>query len=509
MITQYKVNSTNNITDPKVVFDPKFKKTEVAKAWKPQNDESPVNENVDYTKIDGYKVPIIKINTQVIANDDIVMMRINYCGFKPTVELILKAANYLDLEIPGMPNRMTIVMLPPVDGTYKKISLDFYITSIKDMGHNKRYTGEMILLPLEKTYTRFIKSDGEKFLNTYQLISTIAKESELGFACTENCANVNDSRIRLVRGQNMQEVIKEHIQFAGVDDNSIFDCWLDVYGYIVLVNVSWVLNRSTKIDELAMKKLVGMNIYDAQASEQNAIEYEGDTFRTFTNCKINAEKTHNYISNYNWDINNAMIKINGTENSYYTLGSKTSGSSNSIDILNTNITENSIDGTNYKSSYLFQKAKFLGTEMANVDDGNYPTIFQQKRRDNYMSKINAKKMVVKLKDFNIGLERGMLINISIWQYDRENKSMIISNIENLKENGDTSVISNINFTDVETLLNDTSIGIPDFAASGIYYIDGIEYIYDTKEGKIYQILHLIRQSRFANYLNMSSLPKIN
>ena len=60
----------------------------------------------------------------------------------------------------------------------------------------------------------------------------------------------------------------------------------------------------------------------------------------------------------------------------------------------------------------------------------------------------------------------------------------------------------------EKLLEDSSIGVPNLELSGIYYVDGIEYIYNGND-KIEQYLYLIKHTGTANsYLNYSSLPKL-
>ena len=88
---EYKLLELTNETDPKVIFDPTFTKTTVAKEWVPADKTekgatdaavaSPVEEN---TRIDGVLIPIIKINSIVVPNADIQYMMFDYTGFKPT-----------------------------------------------------------------------------------------------------------------------------------------------------------------------------------------------------------------------------------------------------------------------------------------------------------------------------------------------------------------------------------------------------------------------------------------
>ena len=153
-------------------------------------------------------------------------MKLFYTGFKPTIEIIVNTGKLQVIDTPGMVNKITIVMIPPEDGTYKKISLDFYITSMQPIGNRTRYTGEYFLPALESKSVRVLKQDGNNKLSTYQLLETIANECQLGFAATKSCEDIADTKIRLVKSQNLQEVINEHLRFSGLDDNSIFIAWI-------------------------------------------------------------------------------------------------------------------------------------------------------------------------------------------------------------------------------------------------------------------------------------------
>ena len=72
-----KVSENTNETDPKVVFDPKFEKSVVAKLWTPQDENAKTSGTIgnasapkeEDTRIDAIYVPLIKINSIVIPND--------------------------------------------------------------------------------------------------------------------------------------------------------------------------------------------------------------------------------------------------------------------------------------------------------------------------------------------------------------------------------------------------------------------------------------------------------
>lgn len=506
--------NTNN-TDPVVIFDPKFQKTKVAKIWEP---EDPGKENQpgvnfptpqsDLTTICGVEIPIIKINSQIINELDIIYVKLNYTGFKPSLEIILRSANYLRLETPGMANKVTLIIVPAADGVYKTISIDFYIVSMQEYQGKVRYYCDYFFPDLEKKYTKSLKSGGNNSLSTYQLLESIAKECKMGFASTEKCKDVSDNKIRLLRNQNYQEVISEHLKFSGIDDNSIFDSWIDLYGYIVMCNISWVLNSSVNVNELSIKMLSGINLYSKEDFKENNIQYGDDTFRTFTNWKGKPNKDNGNIENYEWIINNSYIKINGTDNIYYTVSPISNGGTNNIVSENIKIEENSTDGYNFKNAYTFQKSSFIGTEMGNKEDGNTPVLYQEKRRNAYLAKLDSRKLKITLKDINLGLNRGTLINVNIFEYDRQTKAEMMRLSANLKSGGNQTTSDKLDISEYESILNDNTIGVPNLSISGIYFIDGMEIVFDSKKNKYIQSLILIRKSEFNSYLNMSSLPKL-
>lgn len=510
-----KLAESTNKTDPIVVFDPKYQKTKVARIWEPEDPGKEGKPGVEFstpesdpTTVHGVEIPIIKINSQVINEMDILYVKLVYTGFKPSLEIILRSANYLRLETPGMANKVTVVIVPAASGTYKTISIDFYIVSMQEYQGKTRYFCDYFFPDLEKKFTKSIKSDGNNSLTTYQLLESIAKECKLGFASTEKCKDVSDNKIRLLRNQNYQEAIIEHLKFSGIDNNSIFDAWIDLYGYIVMCNVSWVLSSSVSANELSIKMLSGINLYSNEDFKQNNIEYGDDTFRTFTNWKGKPGKDNGNIETYEWIINNNYIKINGTDNVYYTVSPISNGGYNNIVSENIKIEENSTDGANFKSAYTFQKSSFIGTEMGNSQDGNTPVLYQEKRRNAYLAKIDARKLKITLKDINLGLNRGTLINVNIFEYDRQTKGEMIRLSANLKTGGNQSTNEKIDTSEYEKIINDNTIGVPNLSISGIYFIDGMEIIFDSKKNKYIQSLILIRQSEFNSYLNMSSLPKL-
>jgi hypothetical protein len=57
--------------------------------------------------------------------------------------------------------------------------------------------------------------------------------------------------------ENFKEFIDRQIKISGLDEDSIFDVWIDLYRYITMVNVSWVLTEDIDVNHLAINAVVG------------------------------------------------------------------------------------------------------------------------------------------------------------------------------------------------------------------------------------------------------------
>lgn len=525
MATQeQKIADVTNVTDPIVIFDPTFERTTVAVSYVPGDGEDPekpddptgMTPGEDRTKVSGIRYPIIKIDNFVIPETSIQYMKLDFNEFLPNIELKIINDQIAQQITPGLVNKITVVLVPPADGTYRKISIDFYTTSIMEEKGSKVFFGDFFYPDLNKKYTKAIKNNGTSLLNTYELLEAIAKECKLGFASTDQCKQIADKRGRLTKSQTYIEVINEHIKFGGLDNNSYFTTWIDVYGNIVLVNLSWVLSHIVKSNELSIKSLKGVNITDnTTLKTSETIQYGDETFRTLTNWKLGNDNVNNRLATYEVIIDNDIAKYNGTDNVYYVVNHISGEGSNGILSENIKIEDESADGQNFKDVYTFQESKYLGVEVANPADGNTPVLFQEYRRNAFLAKNLIRKLKVTLSDINFGLQRGALVNINIFEYDKTLKAKMIENADNIKLEGDQSTSASGSLEDEnspithEELLNDDSFGIPNLLLSGIYYIIGINYIYERN--KLYQELFLIKQQQntSSSYFNYSSVPKIS
>lgn len=520
---QYNLTPPINYTDPNIIIlDGGVPHSPVKKYYVPsdsktlEDGELPIRTEVnmgesDKIKSDGSEIPIIKINSFVIPESDIISVKFHYTDVKPSCEVQIKKQDYLKLENIGMANKLTVIILPPVDNGSKKIAVDFYITNIQEFSTSVRYSGEYFfpILVNERT-TRTIKLEGTKSpLTTFELFKEIALETGMGYVVTKFVEEIIDPKIRLSMNQTRLEVLNQHIKFGGLDDQSFFKFWVDVYGYLVVCNMSWIFAEAVNIDKLAINQLSGFNNLDTNNLPDKTVDFAGSTFRTFTNWKTNNPTgEHNRILSYEWIVDNYKLKTHGTENTFYAINHVINGGNNGIASLNTSVQENSLDGEAGKSIYTFPINKYIGVELGLNVDGNTPVLFQEKQRDAFFTRLNAKKLKVTLEYMNVHLEKGVLINLNIFEYERDTKIKMYRNSANLKDGGDLGTDAAVNEEIISEIANNDEIGVPNLSLSGIYFVDGIEYIYDVNNSqKFKQILYLIKHSKHVSYLNTASAPK--
>lgn len=510
-------HDNKNFTDPEIVFDRKFEYSNIVLPFSEQNpadNEKPTlngnpSSGQEQQRVDGIFTPILKVNNLVIKPSSIIRLELETNSFLPTITVELASSDAIRYDTPGMISNITLIILPPIDGAYKKISIDFHIDSSSDFGDSIVYNGTCYFPGLSNRTTKSVKNDSGNKLTTYELIETIAKECQLGFACTDKCKDVSDTKVRLTRNQTYVDMIKQHIGFGGIDNNSIFESWLDFRGNIVLINKAWVMSTPIEPEDLDIKVLSGYNVTDATVDPgQDAIRFEEQT-RTFTNQKVKPIKDNMNIAEFEQEVNNSLISFIGNNNNYYVVNHLTNGGDNGIATENMCITEDSLDGENFKDAYQYPENKFIGVELAIEADGNTPVLMQEKRVTTANAKWDSRKLSVKLSDINFGIERGMLINVVLMEYSSEGKRMILNNLSNLDGNAEVQNTEKIEFTpeEMQEIISNEAVGIPNVVLSGVYYIDSMKFSYE--DNVLTQSLSLIRKSKIQNLFNHSSLTKIS
>lgn len=543
MNEEFKPVNPINDTDPIVRHDPIIDKNNITTKYQPQNsNENPngINESVEMTSIDGIQYPLININNINISPEQIKYMNIDYRGIIPTINLILyDPRNILkNISTPSINNRITVVMLPEINGAYRSISIDFYITDYNATTNNIiTYSGKLLCLPLEQEITGQIKYPGcnnsrkktnisgevsetsmtscnispQSKPNTWEYLHEIATTVGLGFASTHQCREIQDRLPRLLRNKTYLEFIEDQLRKSGLDEDSCFDVWIDLYRYLVMVNVSWVLNSDIKYNQLTIKAIVGKNGTDANLNKAENKE----VFRTLTSYnKLNAITNLEFFENNFKEIVDNNIHDTGIHVECPVMQVRggscdNTGNNGTMNIQSVQAQEQSVDGAP-QNNYMHQTSK---QTRVTIQVDPYNTNYQQLIRTKFFEIKRSKYFTLELTRPNFGLQRGTLINVLVTTVDTALKRKIMTNASNITgENADSIKEDNIELpegTNKRDMITDENTAIPNIAKTGMYYIDGMTFEYKQSEGKIIQTLYLIKKDMVSNLQNITTAPKFN
>lgn len=508
-----KIMTPTNPTDPIVVFDPDNKSPHIVVQY--DNTESSDDSHYDktdlgsQTKYDAIAVPLVQVNETKIADANIKTVEILISDFFPKLNLVIYDENdFLQkINYPGIDSTVSVIMTAPIEGVSKKIALSFYITkAISNPDGTITIEGEFNVVGLKQEKNCQI---GTKKLSTYDFLSMVAKDLQLGFATTEKCKEIDDSRWRQIYSMTYKDFIEYQISFAGIDKSSIFDAWIDQFGYIVMVNLNYVMTEQLNPNQLSMKIVKGAGFTDKDEMVEKQ-QYE-ETVRVISNSKDSGVVSNSLFGRWSTEVDNKKIEDSGTVNKYFYMTGL--GDTNTISTFESEDIEYSTDGINNKDAYAFNKCQFIGFEM---DEDSNPILVQSKNVNNFKAMMNYKQIYLEMIMPNYYLQRGMLVNVEFEDYDVETKNITIYNSGAALATGNEEDPFNKassgnqidNETAVEEIMN-THLGVMNPSLSGMYYINSMSFRYDKDSGEITQCMHLVKRGIRSNLVNKHSSFIIN
>lgn len=521
-----------NWTDPIVWHDPTIDMGVIVKlVSKDLDDDSAVDSQQTGHHIDAIYFPLIKVNQYILANDEILYMRLESLDILPELYLRVldKNGKMLKTNSTGLNNHIIVVITAPVNGVYKKIKLRFYITDVKAYNEYDDYilTFRCVLKIPELTHTyptsmgypnkkqfsgcsKCKQAENSK-PNSWEMLHFIANHCKLGFASTKKCKDISDRSYRLFNAySSLEECLYKEKEFAGTtEEEAIFDWWVDFYCYIVMVNVPYVLNEDISIKHLGIYGIAGPTT--TTEGQENPEPKPILVNRTLTNSR----NTATFATNHNLTIREYKIV---SDNSLYSSGTcttnnifipKGAGGQNGLDVFDIQVQESSVAGKELEQ-YTTKQTYLRGIDMSGFGKYQKASIFTK-----YFQKRRAKKLIVELENHNLGLQRGTLVNIVITEDNPRIKSIIMNNPDNMfgdvtergvddplqthpdiKTTGSESDQSPSN----EDVVQTAGVETINWAISGLYYIDGITFEFDSeKEQRIFQKLTLIKKGPLMNY----------
>lgn len=519
-----------NWTDPIVLHDPTFEKTPVAKILQAQNAQNSnekdktvgTEQQEDMLRVEGVYYPVIKLNNFVIDSTNIQSITLYYNDFLPTIDLWIDDPQKLFSfkDVPGQNNIITLVIIPPKDGAYKGFSVDFFIKSYEEWedGYSLHYVGEYKILDFKQDHLKGITYPGcpkkdcnnppNKKCNMWELLHEIALANKLGFASTDGCRNIEDRLPRLMQFENYYDYILKTIKYSGLNEYSFFDAWIDLYGYIVMVNVPHILlDNSIDVKHLSIITTKGTRNTSNDVPEQQ-FETVNRTLHNFNLTNVVDDLT---IESYEEISKPGDVHYMGNLQTFVSFcpeGAQPTSSNNLVDeqVL---AVEHSIDGAHIEEYETSVSQKVI------VNFSDYDINVQEYKRTLYFSKLRSKQLKVILSQTNFGLQRGTLVNVIIYEYDTIKKDAIIKSVSNVegqneKITPDTSMIQELSgVTSIKKdVIDNEGVGIHNPALCGLYYIDAMEFHYDKDHQGIVQTLYLIKKGPKTNITNKHTAPRL-
>jgi hypothetical protein len=505
------LSSNTNFTDVKVIHDPTLVKPVSGREYNDGGFRKP-NSTIDTTQVHGVIVPIIDINGRSIDIRELSYMSLSFNHFIPklTIRIIDIDKKFSFVGGMGLNNRISVILTPSSNGVYRKMSVPFYIINQTNLPDNEiEFECEYMHMGLWKNACEQI---GDKQLTTYEFCKQISLQLQLGFAATDKCEEINDVRWRQIYSQRLSDFIEEQISIGGIDENSIFEAWIDPYGYLNLVNLSWLFSEKVAPEDLEMK-LQSKIITPIEVKKPESKQITGKRFITnYTDVPMIENKITNQYNN----LSTVNTKNTGTLRNCWIL--KDAGGTNILELQNIQMIEDSIEGIAAPNFYESYTTEFIGVEMSE----DTPYLYQKEIRKSFLNKYRSKQITIELASPNYGFQRGMLINVLYVEYDSHKIKKIVANQNNLNsikvEKDSKPEINSDTVREDINKLSDTPIGdaistadksmVLNPAISGIYYIDGIDYIYDKNMEQIVQYMYLIKkgnQSNLQNPFNPSAL----
>lgn len=553
ILIPYEEPAESDKTDPLVYHDPQIKLSAIVKKDKPQyqmngnpepeentsnstgsinnepqdqkNIDAGANEIIDETKTNAILYPLIRIDQYTLEDQNIKSFTLDYTGFMPTLELYVNDWNGMIKfsGTPGMNNQITIVIMPSKDGAYKKISLDFSIKTYEKIDDTTLYFfAEYKLLPLRISQTKFLggpksgnwfcgskpcehRCDKDGELTTWEVLHKIALEVGLGYACTRDLKDIKDHLNRYMASQNYIEYIQEVISYGGLDETQLYDCFISVYNYLTVINLPFVFSSTITYKNLDILATTKVHTTDKNLTEQKFVKVA----RVLTNFnRIDGPNNLGFTEYEEFSYPNMVSDICSEQKML-----SFSVDSNALGKIDLQIKENSIDGR-YVEEYRTQQTDDTYMNMTSRD-----IKLQEKIRFNYLNKIRCQGIWLTLNDTNFGLERGTLVSVIFYEYDKTQKSKILDSgssaiydetqLKNKEKESDPDKFDENEDINKHDIVSNEDLGIMNPALSGLYYIDGMEFSFKPEyDDKIVQKLKLIRKDYRNKMNNKHTSPRI-
>ena len=226
--------------------------------------------------------PLIKINEYIFSRDEILSFNIDCTEFLPKIAINVALINQLFLakEMPRDGDIISIAIRS--NQLLKMIRNDYVITGVHVMPNMTEVKSPVLItfygelfIPGLKSQVGDLSFEGTSFM----ALQDYARSVGLGFASNEQ--DTDDKQIWLKANMAGDLYANDVCHKAWKDQDSFFDCWIDVYYCLNFVNINkQLISGESEVDMAALVSNVDKNyIYGANTSEEDIVP----TVKVFSN----------------------------------------------------------------------------------------------------------------------------------------------------------------------------------------------------------------------------------
>ena len=199
--------------------------------------------DIDQSLVYGIMCPIICIAGLVVSYEDIIDFELRDNEHIPSMKChVYDNKNIIQqLTPPSQGNTIINVQILPTHDIYKKININFIMTSFSVGSDNDLYISGDYLLP--DFVSKKFKSFGE--LSLWDLFDTIAKEINIGYVT--NVKEKENKRYVFCNYSSYMDLIDKETACTG-EEQHIYDWFIDAWHYLTLEDI---YNRYNALDNIA------------------------------------------------------------------------------------------------------------------------------------------------------------------------------------------------------------------------------------------------------------------
>lgn len=434
----------------------------------------------DYKNVWGALIPVLIINDIHIQEQDIIELTLSSRNELPTLKCTFRDSRNLLVKFnqPKAVNTIKVVIIPQFEGVYKKIKLEFFMSTISEYSEGIVYCEG--IYKLNYLYNDLIKTYGE--LTTDEFLDKVSEEGGLGFA-THIKYNLDDKHYRFLNNINPITAFNRDISFSGSQETQIYDWFIDFWNNVNLIDYYIQLNNLTQEQQMCTIPALNANVTTPNEGTTGEANKEAKDFQKVPMIYTNSQGMQMsplFINNFELQSLPGLSLFEGSEKEYlYSNEVNFNHEMEAFDIILKDIKEDKDK---------IHKSVFLGREFEEI-----PILKQKVQRNAYLQKLKTNILVIHAAKYCFGVLRGGKLDIQIYENDNLNRAYMTENEGRVKNDdtmyGDYSQEEDVKKADNAYILNKY--------LSGQYTVIGVDIEY--KDGQMGASYYLTRNELDTKY----------